>query len=73
MKISNPIKINIIPPTSVALFASLLLSFFPRVTPAKQIMNVMIEIMAIETKTAKILYSANVKPTESASIEVAMP
>ena len=62
-----------IPPNKFALFDNFVPNLLPIVTPKKQIINVVMEIIRIATRTMIILYSAKVKPTDKASIEVAMP
>ena len=71
-KISMPIQIKMMPPKIVALFDKLFPNFLPITTPIKHKIKVIIPIMKIDNKTIRNEYVANVKPTERASIEVAI-
>ena len=71
MNISIPISIRIIPPAISALPANFVPNFLPIITPARQITKVTAIIKHTATSAVKKLYSAIVKPTDKASIEVA--
>ena len=73
MKISNPITIRMIPPIIVALFENTIPNFFPSPSPTKQITNVSAPIISAATTAINKPYSAIVKPTDNASIDVAIP
>ena len=73
IKISRPMKIRIAPPKIPALPASFVPAFLPIRIPAKQIKKVTTPIRMHERSASGRLYSAIVKPTERASIEVAIP
>ena len=64
---------RIAPPRSCALFESLVPNFFPTISPAVHITNVTIAIIKDGRNAPKEEYSAIVKPTDSASIDVAIP
>ena len=72
MNISIPIAIKIIPPKMSA-FESFCPIDFPSRSPIIQIMNVTSAIITEAMKAKKSVKSAIVKPTESASMEVAIP
>lgn len=65
--------IKIIPPKIVALPESFVPNFFPRNNPAIQIKKVTKAIIKAQTNAICQPYSEIVQPTESASIEVAIP
>ena len=71
MKISRPIKISIAPPKIEALEENFVPKCLPNSTPKKQHIKVTKAITETQTKACKKIYSAIVKPTERASIEVA--
>lgn len=72
-KISSPIPMRITPPKMVALSASFMPKRFPRKSPAMQMAKVTIPMMILASIALAKGYSAKVKPTESASMEVASP
>lgn len=61
------------PPIMVALSENFSPSFLPKTSPPKQITKVNTPMIKEDSKAAGKLYSAVVKPTESASMEVAIP
>ena len=67
MKISNPIKIKIVPPKIAALFENLVPIFLPIASPAIQIKNVTTAIINAQTKAITALYSAIVSVKNSDS------
>ena len=73
MNISNPINIRITPPNIFAFPARRVPNFLPSTRPAMQITNVTIAIIRQASNASDRLYSEIVKPTESASIDVAIP
>ena len=73
INISSPIKISIAPPRIPAFPASLVPAFLPIAIPEKQITNVTAPIRRQATKASIKLCSEIVNPTDSASIEVAIP
>ena len=62
-----------IPPRIDAFEASLVPNLFPIIRPAKHMIKVTTPMITAQTNADKNPYSAIVKPTESASIEVGMP
>ena len=72
-KICIPMKISIAPPIIVATLEILLPIFLPKINPIKHITRVITPIIKDEAKACKTLYSEMVKPTESASMDVAIP
>lgn len=66
-------KINIVPPKIPALFESAVPNFFPSISPKKHIKNVTVAIINEHKSAVRKLYPAMVKPTERASMEVAIP
>ena len=72
-KISKPMKIKMQPPNIVAFSASFSPNLIPIRKPTKQITRVTIAIKTHATNAIKTLYEAIVKPTDKASIEVAIP
>ena len=73
MKISIPMAMRIIPPRIPAFLLRCVPAFLPIASPAMQIAKVTTQIMREETNAMSTSYSAVVKPTESASIDVAIP
>ena len=74
-KITIPMIIKIVPPKIVAFPASFVPNFLPGNTPVIHIPNVTTDIINEQTKEPNQLYpsSTKVKPTDRASIDVAMP
>ena len=72
-KMLIPIITSIEPPRMVALPASFVPKDFPRNTPNIQMMKVTTAMISAQRSAMGKLYSDIVKPTESASIEVATP
>ncbi len=56
----------------VALSENLVPNFFPMISPAMQMANVTAEMMRAQTRAIRKSYSAMVKPTDRASMEVAI-
>ena len=73
MKISRPINMSIVPPRMPALPANAVPNLRPRKTPRLHMTNVTAAIIRTDTTASAMVCSAMVKPTESASIEVATP
>ena len=73
MKISMPIAIRMIPPKMMALSASFMPNDLPRMRPAMQMKKVVMPMMRLARSASDASYSAIVKPTERASMEVAIP
>ena len=73
IKISRPISMSIAPPKIPALPASLVPAVFPMRIPAKHMKKVSTPRRRQAINASNTLYSEIVKPTESASIEVAIP
>ena len=72
-KISSPMKIKMAPPKMEALPARRVPKVRPITSPAVQITKVTAAITAAQATAIQGPYSAMVKPTDSASMEVATP
>ena len=64
--------IRIIPPRICALLDNFVPNFFPIINPPMQIKKVTIAMIREATRAMIQLYSAIVKPTDNASIEVSI-
>ena len=73
MKISSPIMIKMTPPNMHALLDNLVPNFLPMISPAMLIKNVTTAMIKAQTSAIIKPYSAMVKPTDNASMEVAIP
>ena len=73
MNISTPITMRIMPPKIEDLPARAVPNFLPMITPPRQMMKVTAAITSEQRNASRRLYEEIVKPTESASIEVATP
>ena len=71
--ISTPIATRIIPPNIPALPQSFVPAVLPSNTPLRHMTKVITAIISAAIIAEARLYSAIVKPTESASIDVAIP
>ena len=73
MKISRPIAIKITPPRISALLESFVPNRLPRERPDMEMKNVTVAMIREQTRAISQSYSAMVKPTDKASMEVATP
>lgn len=73
IKISKPIKIRIEPPRMLALLASFKPNFLPSFNPNTQIKKVTMPMIIDSIRAKGNAKLAIVKPTDKASIDVAMP
>ena len=73
IKISKPIKIRIEPPRMLALLANFNPNFLPSFSPNMQIKKVTMPMVKDSIRAKGNVKLAIVKPTDSASIDVAIP
>lgn len=68
-----PIAIRIIPPKTDDLPAKRVPNLFPIITPNRQIIKVTAQMTSEDMSASITSYSTIVKPTDNASIDVAIP